>query len=49
MVDIARFRKSDNRVNKHVGSSLSGSSDCEFSVGSVHRVSCLESDDFAPC
>ena len=48
VVDISRLGQSDNRVNEDVGSSLSSSSDGEFSVGSVHWVSGLESDNSPP-
>jgi hypothetical protein len=48
VVDISRLGESDNRVNEDVCSSLSSSSDSEFSVGSVHGVSGLESDDGPP-
>ena len=49
VVDISGLGQSDDRVNKDVGSSLSSSSDSELSVGSVHGVSGLESDNLSPC
>lgn len=48
VIDISRLGQSNNRVNEDVGSSLSCSSDGQFSVGSVHRVSGLESDYSPP-
>jgi hypothetical protein len=48
VIDISRLGQSNNRVNEDVGSSLSSSSDGEFSVGSVHWVSGLESDNSPP-
>jgi hypothetical protein len=48
VVDISRLGQSNNRVNEDVGSSLSGSSDGQLSVSSVHWVSSLESDDSPP-
>jgi hypothetical protein len=48
MVDISRLGQSNDRVNKDVGSSLSSGSDSQFSVGSVHWVSGLESDNSPP-
>lgn len=49
MVDIAGLGKTDDRVYENIGLSLPGSTDGEFTVGSVHRVTSLEGDDFAPC
>jgi len=48
VVDISGFGQSNNRVNEDVGSSLSSGSDGQLSVGSVHWVSGLESDDSPP-
>lgn len=48
VVDVSWFGKTDDGVNKNVGSSLSGGSDGQLSVGSVHWVSGLESDDLSP-
>jgi hypothetical protein len=49
VVDISGLGQTDNRVDQDVGLSLSGRSDGQFSVGSVHGVSGLESDDLSPC
>lgn len=49
VVDISWLGQSDDGVDQDVGSSLSSSSDGQLSVGSVHGVSGLESDDFSPC
>jgi hypothetical protein len=48
VVDISRLGQSNNWVDEDVGSSLSSSSDGQFSVGSVHWVSGLESDNRPP-
>lgn len=48
VVNISRLGKTDNGVDEDVGSSLTGSSDGKLSVGSVHRVSGLESDNLSP-
>lgn len=41
MVNVSGLGESDDRVNEDVGLSVSGSSDGELSVGSVHGVSGL--------
>jgi len=48
VVDVSRLGETDDGVDKDVGTTLTSGSDGEFSVGSVHRVSGLESDDLAP-
>jgi hypothetical protein len=49
MIDVTRFCKTDDWVNEDIGVSLTGRSDSEFSVSTVHRVTSLEGDDFSPC
>jgi hypothetical protein len=49
VVDISGLGKTDNGVDEDVGPSLTGGSDSKLSVGSVHGVSGLESNDLAPC
>lgn len=48
VIDISGLGKTDNGVDEDVCSSLTGSSDGELSVGPVHRVSGLESDNLSP-
>jgi hypothetical protein len=48
VVDVSWLGKTDDGVNENVGSSLSGGSDSQLSVGSVHWVSGLESDNLSP-
>lgn len=48
VINISGLGKTDNGVDEDVCSSLTGSSDGELSVGTVHRVSGLESDNLAP-
>lgn len=48
VVNISGLGKADNGVDEDVGSSLTGGSDGKLSVGSVHRVSGLESDNLSP-
>lgn len=48
VVDVARFSETDDGVDQDIRPVLPSSANSEFSVGAVHRVSRLESDDFAP-
>lgn len=48
VIDISGLGQPDDGVNQHVGLSLSGSSDGQLSVCSVHGVSGLESDNLSP-
>lgn len=48
VVNISGLGKTDNGVDEDIGSSLTGSSNGKLSVGSVHRVSGLESDNLSP-
>ena len=48
MVDIAWFCEADDWVDKDIGFSLASSTDGQFTVGTVHGVAGLESDDLPP-
>lgn len=48
MVDVSRFRETDDGVYEDVCLALTSSSDGEFAVGSVHRITGLEGDYLAP-
>ena len=49
VVDVSGLGETDDRVDEDIGAALSGGSDGQLSVGSVHRVSSLESNNLAPC
>lgn len=49
VIDISGLGQTDDGVNQDVRLSLSGGSDGQFSVSSVHGVSGLESDNLSPC
>lgn len=48
VVDVSGLGQANNRVDEDIGPPLSCGSDSEFSVGSVHGVSSLESDNGPP-
>ena len=48
MIDISRLRKADNRMDEDIGLAGTSSTNSQFSVGSVHRVSGLEGNNFRP-
>ena len=49
MVDITWLGETHHGVNEYICMSLASSSNGELSMGSVHRVTSLESDNFPPC
>ena len=48
MVDIAWFCETDDRMDENVCLASTGSTDGQFSVSSVHRITSLEGDDSGP-
>src|ERR1700735_3349583 len=46
VIDITRLGKTDDRVDEDISLPLTGSTDGEFTVGSVHRVASLKGDNF---
>lgn len=48
VIDVARLGETDDGVDEDVGLTLTRCTDGELAVRSVHRVTCLECDDFAP-
>ena len=48
VVNITRLRETDNRVDKDVSLALACSADRQFTVGTMHRITSLESDNLAP-
>jgi len=49
MVDITWLGETHHGVNEYICMSLASSSNGELSMGPVHRVTSLESNDFPPC
>lgn len=49
MVDIAWLGETHHGVDEYICLSLASRSNGELSMGSVHRVTSLESDNFPPC
>ena len=49
MVDITWLGETHHGVDEYICMSLTSRSNGELSMGSVHRVTSLESDDFPPC
>jgi hypothetical protein len=49
VIDVSGLGQTDYGVDQDVGLSLSGGSDGQLSVRSVHGVSGLESDNLSPC
>lgn len=49
MVDITWLGETHDGVDEYICMSLASRSHRELSMGSVHRVTSLESDDFPPC
>jgi hypothetical protein len=48
VIDITWFGETDDRVNEDICLTGSSCADGEFTMGSVHRVTRLESDDASP-
>jgi hypothetical protein len=48
VINISGFGKTDDRVDEDISLPLTGSTDGELSVGSVHWVASLEGNNFAP-
>jgi hypothetical protein len=49
VIDITWLGETHHGVDEYICKSLAGRSNGELSMGPVHRVTSLESDDLPPC